>query len=615
MLLGQSLWDHTRPMGLGKVLAVVLFLSGSAMWSQAEIKPWQQVRSPHFRVITNGSARSGAHVAREFELMRAVFAAEFPGYELDSPAPLLVLAPRDEDTARMLLPEAWHAVGDQIAGLYQHGQEKQYALVRLDTVGSDRWNQNPYGVVYHEYVHSLLHRNLHWIPLWLDEGIAEFYQYTRFEGDRMYLGAPPKNTGLTDFLNTHSTLPIEQFIEEHRSISADTTDTRMFYAHAWALTHFLIFGPGMEQGEKLKQFFNALQKGKPQKVAFVETFGSFEQMDKDFQRYLLRFTFTSAELPSPSGLEEASFESQLMTQAQTEAELAGYQIWSHRWELAQQWAEAAAGHDPKLGLAQEDLGYLALHNGHADQAMQCFAKAVELDGKLYLSWFAKTMLMPEAQPGAADQSKMKAELLKITAAKDDFAPAYVQMAKIYAEEGDLPKALSMAMKAEQLAPFLSGYHVLSGEILRRMGDPADAAAYARYVAERWKGSDRDEALELWERVPARFRSGMLAADPIEPNVQRLEGIVQETACQGLTFSITVDSGGKVRTFKGTRVQGGFSDTLWYGDQFTRCFYLKGLRAVVQYRVGTEAKDGDLVRVGFRDDVREPAKAVSGTAGK
>jgi tetratricopeptide (TPR) repeat protein len=591
-------------MGLGRIFAVACFLLGNPVWLRGEIKPWQEARSPHFRVITNGSARSGVHVAREFELIRALFATQFPGYELDSPAPLLILAPRDEDTARMLLPDAWRAVGNQVAGLYRHGQEKQYALIRLDAVGSDLWNKNPYGVVYHEYVHSLLHRNLHWIPLWLDEGIAEFYQYTRFEGDRMYLGAPPKNTGLTDFLNTHSTLPIEEFIEKHRSVSADSTDTSMFYAHAWALTHFLVFGPGMGQGEKLKHFFNDLQKGKPQKAAFVETFGSFEQMDKDFQRYLLRFTFTSAELPSPTGLEEKSFESRTMTQAETEAELAGFEIWSRKWELARGWAEAAAEHDPKLGLAQEDLGYVFLNEGQADKASQCFAKAVDLDGKLYLAQFAKTMLMPEAQPGVTDRAKVKEELLKITASKADFAAAYVQMAKIYVEQGDLSKGLTMSMKAEQLAPFLSGYHILSGEILRRMGDPTDAAIYARYVAERWNGSDHDEAVELLERVPANYRPPTIASENTEANIHRVEGTVQETACQGTAFSITLDSGGKTRTFKGTRVQTGFADTLWYGDHFTRCFYLKGLRAVVQYREGAETKEGDLVRVGFRDDLRE-----------
>ena len=591
---------------LAKLIVGVVLISGLRLWGDQ--KPWQEVRSPHFRIITNGSERSAAHVGRELEQMRAVFAGQFPGYTLDSSASLLILAPRDEDTAKMLLPDEWKSVSNQVAGFYHHGQDKQFALVRLDVVGSDRWDRNPYGTVYHEYVHSLLHRNLHWIPLWLDEGIAEFYQYTRFEGNRIYVGAPPKNTGMTDFLNSHSTLPIEQFIEEHRSISPDVIDTRMFYAHAWALTHFLTFGPGMEQGEKLKRFFKALQRGQAQKAAFQEVFGSFEQADKSFQQYLLKFAFTSAELPNPAGIDEKTFLTRTMTQAETEAELASFEIWSRKWKLAREMATAAATHDPKLGLAQEDLGYVELNEGHADEAAKYFARAVELDSRLYLSRFAKTMLMPEAQPGMTDPEKVKQELLGITAAKEDFPPPYVQLSKIYMRQGDLPKALTMSMKAEELAPHLAGYHLLSGEILRRMGDPGDASAYASYVAERWKGVDRDEALELWERVPAKFRRGFVSPDTGQgKGLQRAEGIVQTTNCQGTGLAITLDLGGKVRTFKSTRSPIGFSDTLWYGDHFTPCFNLKGLRAVVHYREGAEGPDGDLVRAGIRDDLAPEAR--------
>ena len=38
---------------------------------------WTEVRSPHFRVITNGSSRDGRAVANEFEQMRYVFALRF----------------------------------------------------------------------------------------------------------------------------------------------------------------------------------------------------------------------------------------------------------------------------------------------------------------------------------------------------------------------------------------------------------------------------------------------------------------------------------------------------------------------------------------------------------
>lgn len=37
---------------------------------------------------------------------------------------------------------------------------------------------NPYHTVYHEYVHMLMKLNLPWVPAWLNEGVAEFHNYS-----------------------------------------------------------------------------------------------------------------------------------------------------------------------------------------------------------------------------------------------------------------------------------------------------------------------------------------------------------------------------------------------------------------------------------------------------
>jgi hypothetical protein len=148
-------------------------------------RSWVEVRSPHFRVISDGNDNDARRVAREFEQMRAVFSSGFPGFQLDSGAPLMVLAPRDESSMKALAPEFWKRKGAKPAGFFRHGWEKQFAVVQLDDV-----RPGAYQVVYHEYAHSLLHMNFHWIPLWLDEGLADFYGSTRFEQSRTLVGAP-----------------------------------------------------------------------------------------------------------------------------------------------------------------------------------------------------------------------------------------------------------------------------------------------------------------------------------------------------------------------------------------------------------------------------------------
>ncbi len=106
----------------------------ACMFAYAGEKRWVEVRSPHFRVLSDGSDKDARRIAREFEQMRTVFASGFPNLRLDSGAPLLVLAPRDEPSMKALAPQLWKEKGAKPAGYFQHGWEKQFAVVRLDEV-------------------------------------------------------------------------------------------------------------------------------------------------------------------------------------------------------------------------------------------------------------------------------------------------------------------------------------------------------------------------------------------------------------------------------------------------------------------------------------------------
>src|SRR5215813_380739 len=86
------------------LFAIICVVSLSAMAGE---KPWTEIRSPHFRVLTNGSTSDARSVAYEFEQLRYVFATRVPNARLESGAPLLVFAVRDEETAKRLEPHIW----------------------------------------------------------------------------------------------------------------------------------------------------------------------------------------------------------------------------------------------------------------------------------------------------------------------------------------------------------------------------------------------------------------------------------------------------------------------------------------------------------------------------
>jgi hypothetical protein len=88
-----------------KFIALISALAFSlAVSSVAADKPFTEVRSPNFRVLTNGNEHDARRIALEFEQMRAVFAVGFPKMRLTTGAPLLIFAMQTESDMKMLAP-------------------------------------------------------------------------------------------------------------------------------------------------------------------------------------------------------------------------------------------------------------------------------------------------------------------------------------------------------------------------------------------------------------------------------------------------------------------------------------------------------------------------------
>ncbi len=598
-----------------RLFALLIFVS-SATAAYAGEKPWIEGKSPHFRVLTDSSAGDARRVLFEFEQMRSVFATRFPGFRLDSGAPLVIFAAHDEDTAKALAPALWKQKGAKPAGYFQHSWEQQYALVRMDT-----WGQGAHEVVYHEYTHMVLGLNAHWIPVWLNEGFAEFYAYTRFQQKETYIGAPSERYRM---LGSRPLIPIETLISvDHRSpYYHDEDKVQVFYAEAWALVHFLQFGPGMEQGKKLSAFFAKVQSGTPQKQAFEETFGSFKSMDEALGQYVRQVAFTAGRMPSDEHLNEKDFPTRTLSMAETQAELAGYHLWTHDHSDAKNYATDALKNDPNLGLALEVQGFLDLSAGKSAEALAEFTKAFANDHTLYLSLFAKTMLSPQATSEVpADQAAFKQGLTETLALNPQFAPAFIQLARLSIRQNDPNAALGFALKAEKLEPSRAGYYLVLGQILVRTGHFPEAAKIARFVSDRWYGPDHNEALELWNAIPEAQRTPgdpMLESKP--KDTARAEGIIKEVNCGGENndkeWSLTLLQNDKTITFH--RDKGfpwGFADSIWYGeDHINICHYLEGHRAIVHFRPATDATyEGTVAELEIRDDL--PATMQASTKPK
>jgi len=550
--------------------------------SAATAQTWREIQSPHFRIVTDGSEKDGRDVAKEFEQMRSVFSSLFKNPVLDTGAPLLIVAVH-EPGLQALAPIFWKQ-RDKIAGQFFRGWERQFALVRLD--GSSELNQS---VVFHEYTHSILHANVHWLPTWLDEGLAEFYAYTRFEGNHIYIGPPSVRF---NHLKSGPLIPISQMLTANAAtFFKDKERDDLFYGEAWAMVHYISYGKHMGDGAKLTSFVQMMEQGTPQLEAFQQTFGDPAAFQEKLSSYLSNFTFAAGVMREVRGPDPNSFTVRILTRAEADYALGSFDIGAHDYASGATLLRAAEATDPTLAGPHEELGFLAWRAGLDGEARQQWQKAVSADPSSYRSAFALLMSGPplkQQTPQQLEQTRHALEAINTSAPK--FAPALVELALIQWRQGQMNAAYKTSLAAEKLEPWRAEYHLLTGHLLLQGHQPALAAHYARQVADRWTGSDHDEAVDLWNQVPLADRGDgppLTLALPTDATVAR--GTILSTYCSkatGLTVVLqpTDPSAPPLNLFAAGPLESGFADTLWVGeDHYTPCFHLAGLPALVAYK--------------------------------
>ncbi len=553
----------------------------------AGLRPWTEIRSPHFVVFTDSTASDGRRVAREFEQMRAVFANGFPNMRLETAAPLIIFAAHDEESMKALNPSQWKGKHvPKLAGYFSHHWEKTFAVIRLD-----QDVPGAYQVVYHEYVHSLMHANFRWLPQWLDEGLADYYGGSAFQDNKTYVGAPSLRMGR---VRNRLLIPIERLIIQNPYVAYRGDEERIdtFYGESEALIHFLLFGEGMEQGKKFNEFFVQIERGQDQVKTFQAIFGDFKAVQRKFELYLRAFAFATYVVNDPPQIHQKEFAARTTDLAETEAALATFRIWSHDFSEAKNMIDAALHDAPNLAEAHDDNAFLLFAEGKDSEAAAEFAKAFELNDRDYLALYYKTMLSPSAHSDQdADQVALRENLARVLMLNRQFAPAYIELAKLFLKWGEIDNAASNARSAESFEPTRAGYHLLLARVLQRKGQTADAGKVAQYVVERWNGPDQDEARDFLESLPPGDRSAVTDVEKRDAEVQKTEGKIVQVSCKenGGIDSVALNREGQTVTYEATGgFAMGFSDTLWFGaDHFTPCHHLEGMKAIVFSKPGNQ----------------------------
>ena len=354
----------------------------------AQHETWVEAKSPHFVVISNAGEKQARKTARQFEQIRSVF-REYVLIASGHSSPVItIFAVKDENSLRDILPEYWAAKGHtHPAGIFLYNLGQFEAAVRLDAPGP-----NPYEGIYHEYYHSLTLPYFPGLPVWLAEGLADFFGNSEITEKEARLGEPDPN--LIQELRENKLIPLDVLfkVDQSSPYYNERNQTSMFYAESWALTHYLMLGDNGSHKQLLVAYLQKLQQDGTPEEAAIKTFGDLDKLQKDLERYVGGSSFFRVRAPAPARIADAELRTRKISDAEADAYLGGFAALRGRPQEAKPLLEEALKLDPKLPLAYQNLGLMQLSSGHRGEALASFSQAVGLDPKNALTRYLRAYL-------------------------------------------------------------------------------------------------------------------------------------------------------------------------------------------------------------------------------
>jgi len=604
------------------ITALLIFFA--TLQVSASAPAWVEIQSPHFTLITDANEKQGVHVLDQFERMRWVFQTLFHGTNVDPAAPIIVIAAKNKKDFEALEPQAYLAKGQiSLAGLFLNTQDKNYILLRLDTEGE----QHPFSTIYHEYTHLQLNKSSDWLPLWLNEGLAEFFQNTDIHDKDVQLGEPSYDNLLYLRQNRILPLPVLFRVDANSPYYHEEQKGSAFYAESWALTHFLEVSDHQEHTHRLVDYVERMSRHEDPVTSAEKSFGDLNQLQRALEAYLAQASFKYFRMSSATApIDDASFKVKTLTQPEADAIRADFLAYNQRTGDARALLTTVLQQDPNNVLAHETMGYLEFAAGNREAARKWYEQAVKLDSQSYLAHYYYAAMSIDA--GAGDDAQIESSLRTAIRLNPQFAPPYDLLALFYGTHNEkLSQAHILNNQAISLDPGEIRYRLNAANILLREVKPDDAlrvlkqaitaAKTPEEVAEvqnRIKQIEQDQAVRDQADHPTAPSTSVqtivavkdISAPPKHPTEEPhgpkhlAKGMIRNVECSGATeIELKVEgSGPPVSLYTNNYMKVDFTAANFTpAGEIQPCKDLEGMKARVQYSATSDKSvDGQILSI-------------------
>ena len=400
---------------VASLFAIVCVLDEAA--AAAPHGKWVEARSPNFIVVSNAGEGQARKVAVQFERIRALFRDSLPYAKQSSSPVITILAVKDEDSLRELLPEYWTKGHAHPGGIFINRYDQLQIAVNLSAQ-----YENAYEAVYHEYYHSVTVPFFPGLPTWVAEGLADFYGNSTIGDKTADVGLP--SAGLIDELRvTNNFIPLDVLFKvDHSSpYYNEQNKVSVFYAESWALVHYFMLGDNGAHKGAFGAYLQAPSEGASQDEAAAKAFGDLHKLQDELKAYAGRFLFPALKIPAPPK-PSGDIAVRALSDASVDAYSGGFLALHEQFDQAEPLLKEAVQLDPRLALAQRNLALLHYFRHEGAEALASLSAAIALDSEdADLRYFRAELTFQDL---SRTDPQIEDDLRRAIAAKPDFAAPY-----------------------------------------------------------------------------------------------------------------------------------------------------------------------------------------------
>jgi len=522
------------------VLAILFFLlSFEPVNSPVFAKDsWLTVRSKNFLLIGNASEKQIRQVGMRLEQFREVFSQLFPQAIHSTSVPTTVIVFKSDDSYRPFKPNPG------VAGYFQAGEDVNYITLTTEVRGE----QDPFTVIFHEYTHLLINNTSPNVPLWFNEGLAEYYSTFSIKDDtKVVLGSPISSHVF--LLRENKMLPLRTLfsVDEKSPYYNERDKQSIFYAESWALVHYWIFGKDGQRVPQMGNFLNQMSANVPLEQAFQQAFSmSFELMEKELREYIKhdRYPVFTGHFQSKLVVETDMQVAQI-GEAEAQAYLGDLLLHSHRAE-SETYLKKALSLDPNEPLANASLAMLLLRQGKAPEARKQLERAAANSQNYLMHYYYAYALSRQGDDedivslfAPETANIMRAELKKAIELRPDFAESYKLLAFVNLVTGtNIDESIRMLEGVLATSPGKNDVKFMLAQLDLYKEDVKSA----RPLLEQLSGIKNDAATRQQAQVlldQLKARDEQLAAYR-ESNAKRSPLVIEQTT-DGLSVNVDPSS--------------------------------------------------------------------------